>query len=167
MTLREFFDYLGAHPFIVLAYFLGIPFTALLAGFMGKGEGHLSPWKYLYSVLIYLVCVPGIFATAFSVYLFIFERGSIMNANILVQIVPVLSMILTLSIIQRSVPFDYIPGFDKISTLITMICAVLALMYLLDRTRLVVWVNLPVGYFVLILAALLFIVRWGTKRIIR
>lgn len=90
-----------------------------------------------------------------------------MNANILVQIVPILSMILTLSIIQRSVPFDYIPGFDKISTLITMICAVLALMYLLDRTRLVVWVNLPVGYFVLILAALLFIVRWGTKRIIR
>jgi hypothetical protein len=167
MTLQEFFNYLGAHPFMVMAYFLGIPFTALLAGFMSKGEGHLSPWKYLYSTLIYLVCVPGIFATAFSVYVFIFERGSIMNTDVLSQIVPILSMILTLSIIQRSVPFEYIPGFDKISTLITMICAVLALMYLLDRTHLIVWVNLPVIYFVVILAALLFVVRWGTKSLIR
>ena len=72
MTLRELFDYLSANPLAVVAYFFLLLITAILAGFMGKGEGHLSPWKYLYSAIIYLVCVPGIFAAALAVYLFLF-----------------------------------------------------------------------------------------------
>lgn len=166
MTLRDFFEYLGSNPLVVLFYFLAIPFTAFLVGFVGKGQGHLSPWKQLYSMLIYLVCVPGVLATALSVYFFLFERGSIMNANVLVQILPVISMIFTLSIIRSNVDFEYIPGFDKISSLITMICAVFILMYLLDRTHLIAWVNIPVQYFLLILVGLLFAFRWGMKRLI-
>ncbi|MBU6341074.1 MAG: hypothetical protein KGS48_06230 [Bacteroidetes bacterium] len=166
MTLREFFDYLGQNPALVLAYFLVIPFTALLAGWMGKGEGHVSPWKYLYATLIYLVCVPGIFAATLSVYQYIFERGSIMNTDVLTQILPVGSMVLTLSIIRQQVAFADIPGFDKISTLITTIFAVFVLMYVLDRTHLIVWVNVPVFYFILILVALLVVIRWGARRLV-
>ena len=89
MTLREFFDYLGAHPLTVVGFFLLIPLIALMAGWMGRGEGHLSPWRYLYSLLVYAVCIPGIFSITLSVYLFLFERGgSIMNANLLTQVVP-------------------------------------------------------------------------------
>ena len=67
MTLRELFDYLSANPLVVAAYFSLLLFTAILAGLMGKGEGHLSPWKYLYATIVYLVCVPGIFAAALAV----------------------------------------------------------------------------------------------------
>lgn len=166
MTLREFFDYLGTHPLIVLAYFLILPLTALLAGWITKGEGHLSPWKQLYSLIIYLVCVPGIFATALSVYFFLFERGSIMNTNVLIQILPILSMVLTLAIIRGNVSFEYIPGFGKISSLIMMICSVFVLMYLLDRTHIIAWVNVPIQYFLLILIGLLLVFRFGMKRMI-
>lgn len=166
MTLRDFFEYLGANPLVVLLYFLAIPFTAFLVGFVGKDQGHLSPWKQMYSMLIYFVCVPGILATAISVYFFLFERGSIMNTNVLIQILPIISMILTLSIIRSNVDFAEIPGFGKISSLITMICAVFFLMYLLDRTRLIAWVNIPVQYFLLILVGLLFAFRYGMKQLI-
>jgi hypothetical protein len=166
MTLLEFFNYLGENPVYVLAYFIGIPFTAFLAGTLGKGEGHLTPWKQLYSTLIYLVCVPGILATALSVYFFLFERGSIMNSNVLVQVLPIVSMIFTLILIRKNVDFDHIPGFGKMSSLVTLICAVFVVMYILDRARIFIWVNLPVQYFIGILIGLLFVFRWGMKRII-
>ena len=87
MTLQELFDYLSTNPQVVMMFFLGLPLTALLANFMGRGEGHISPWKYLYSALVFLACVPGIFAAALAVYLFLFERGhSIFQADLLTQV---------------------------------------------------------------------------------
>ncbi|HNE28169.1 MAG TPA: hypothetical protein PLW66_03330 [Saprospiraceae bacterium] len=166
MTLRAFFDYLGENPLLLLAYFALIPLTAFLAGMLGRGEGHLSPWKYLYSVLIYGVCVPGIFAVALSVYFFLFERGSIMNANVLIQVLPVVSMVLTLAIIRQNVSFDAVPGFEKISSLMLMIGAVFVLMYLLDRTHLIAFVNVPVQYLILIVAGLLLAFRYGFRQLI-
>lgn len=166
MTLREFFDYLGDNPIILLAYFIGIPFTALLAGALGRGEGHTTPWKYLYSMLIYGACVPGIFAVALSVYFFLFERGSVMNANVYLQILPIVSMVATLAIIRRNVAFDAIPGFDRISSLMLIIGSVFVLMYLLDRTHLIAFVNLPVQYLVLIVAGLLLAFRFGLRQLI-
>ncbi len=167
MTLQEFFDYLSANPFVVLALFLGIPLTALLANFMGRGEGHLSPWKYLYAVLIYAVCIPGIFVAALAIYMFLFERGSsIFNVNLLTQALPVLSMFVTLAIVRRNAPFDYIPGFGKLSSLMLLIAAVFVLMYFLDRIHLVAWVNVPVHYLVLIVVGLLLTFRFGLKRLI-
>ena len=73
MTLREFFQLLADNHLYVIFFFTIIPFAAWLAGLLGKGEGHLAPWKFLYSTLIYLVCVPGIFAVSLDVYLFLFE----------------------------------------------------------------------------------------------
>jgi hypothetical protein len=166
MTLRDFFNYLGENPLLILAYFLFVPFTALLAGWLSRGEGHLSPWKYLYALLIYMVCIPGIFAVAFSVYLFLFESSSIMNANMLVQVLPILSMVLTLAIIRRAVDFDLIPGFDRISSLMLLIAAVFGLMYLLNRTHIVAFVNIPVHYLVLIVIGLLLIFRLTFKRLL-
>jgi hypothetical protein len=165
MTLGQFFDYLSANPAVVLAFFIGIPLTALLAGILGKGEGQLSPWKYLYSVLIYLVCVPGIFAAALAVYLFLFQRGGdIFNVNLLTQVLPVASMILTLGIIRRNTSFDAIPGFGRLSSLMVMIAAVFMLMFLLNRFYLVAWVNVPVHYFLLLVAGLLLAFRFALKR---
>lgn len=167
MTLRELFDYLSDHPAWVVGYFLLIPFTALLAGWLGKGEGHQSPWKYLYSTLVFGVCVPGVFAAALAIYLFIFERGaSIYNANLLTQVLPVVSMILTLGIIRRNTPFEYIPGFGKISDLILMISSVFVLMYFVDRLHLIAWVNVPVQWLLVIVAGLLILFRFGLKRML-
>jgi hypothetical protein len=166
MTLREFFDFLGDNPLIILAYFFFIPFTAWVAGLLGRGEGHLSPWKYLYAALIYAVCIPGIFALTLSVYLFMFERGSVMNVDVLLQALPILSMVLTLAIIRRAVDFDLVPGFGKISSLMMLIATVFILMYLADRTHLIAFVNVPVHYLALIVLGLVLLFRLAFKRLL-
>jgi hypothetical protein len=166
MTLRELFDYLSANPLSVAAYFMLLLITAILAGFMGKGEGHLSPWKYLYSAIVYLVCVPGIFATALAVYLFLFEQGgSIFNVNLLTQVLPVAAMIVTLNVVRRNVEFGYIPGFGRLTDLIMTIVTMFVLMYFLNRLHLVAWVYVPVQWLILIVVGLLLVVRFGLKRL--
>lgn len=166
MTLRELFDYLNDNPLSVVAYFSLVLFTALLAGMMGKGEGHLTPWKYLYSALVYLVCVPGIFAAALAVYLFLFEKGgSIFNVNLLTQVLPVAAMIVTLAIVRRNVAFGDIPGFGRLTDLIMTIFTVFVLMYFLNRLHLVAWVYVPVQWLLLIVVGLLLLVRFGLKRL--
>ncbi|MEK7254979.1 MAG: hypothetical protein AAB316_09560 [Bacteroidota bacterium] len=165
MTLRDFFALLAENPVLILAFFILIPFTAWLAGFMGKGEGHLAPWKYLYSTLIYLACVPGIFAVTLSIYVFVFERRSIYDTDIYTQILPVVSMVVTLLLIRKNVDLDLVPGFDKITGLIMMIAAIFAFMWVLDKTHILVISYLPFWQGILIFIGLLLVIRWGWSRI--
>ena len=164
MTLGEFFEWTSGHPGLLLGYFLGIPLLALLAGLFSKGEGHLSPWKYFYSALIYLVCVPGIFAVTLSIYFFLFERRSILDTNLYTQVLPVLSMAATLLIIRRQVSLDLIPGFDKISGLILIIGTMMSLMWILDKTHIYSFTFMPFYVVILILLAGFIVIRMGIKR---
>ncbi|MCF8248239.1 MAG: hypothetical protein K9J37_23630 [Saprospiraceae bacterium] len=165
MTLQEFFNFLVSNPVWIISYFLLIPFTAWLAGIFGKGEGNMDPWKYLYSALIYLVCVPGIFAIFFNLYLFIFERRSIFQTEIFTQLLPIVSMFVTLLLIRRNVSLDLVPGFDKITGLFMMITAAFAFFWVLDKTHLIVISYLPLWQGLLIFAGLLLVMRWGWGRL--
>ena len=166
MTLQDFFTLLGENPSYILIFFTIIPLTALLANFMGKGEGNMPPWSFLYAVLIYLVCIPGIFAFALSIYQFLFDRRSIMDTDVLSQILPALSMVATLLIIRQNVSFDAIPGFGKLSGLVMMIIATFAFMWFLDRTHIYVMTYLPFWQVILLFVVLFLIIRWGWSKFI-
>ena len=87
MTLGQFFEAVSQQPSIVLFYFFALPFTAFLAIVFGSGEGHVSPWKYLYTVLVYFACIPGIFALTLNAYMFLFERQPIMDRRAYLAII--------------------------------------------------------------------------------
>lgn len=167
MNLQDFFDLLSDNPVWLLAYFLLIPFTAFLAGVLGKGEGHLSPWTYLYSTLIYLVCIPGVFAVTLTVYLFLFERRSIMQTSIFNQVLPILSMMVTLFLIRRNVSLDRIPGFDKITGFIFLMMALFAFLWVMDKTRIWVVSYLPFWQGILIFIGLFLVMKWGWGKMAR
>ena len=165
MTLQEFFQLLANNPVYIILYFTMIPFAAFLAGIFGKGEGHMEPWKYWYAALVYLVAVPGIFAITLSIYLFLFERRSILETDLFTQVLPVASMLLTLWLIRRNVDLDRIPGFGKLSGLIMVITASLGIMWFIDKTRILmvsfIRFELVLGAFII----LLILVRLGWSRL--
>ncbi len=165
MTLRDLLEIASNNPSGPLAFFALAPLTAALALVMGRGEGSQSPWKWLYSVLVYLACVPGVFSVALSVYHFLFEKMSIYQADVFVQILPVLSMVLTLWLIKKNVPFSEIPGFEKISTLVSTIGMVIVLMFFVDRTRIFAFTYVPIHVLLLIFFGLILAIRFGAKRL--
>lgn len=166
MTLQQFFDVLSNNPEIVLFYFIALPLTAFLLGVFGKGEGHKSPWSYAYCCVVYLATIPGIFAVLLNVYFFLFERQSILQANIFTQFLPMLTMVVTLLLIRRNVSLDLIPGFGKITGLILIVGVLIAGMWILDRTHIIAITILPFQYVLLILVALLVLMRVGWSRVI-
>lgn len=135
MTLGEFLNQFGQHHELIVFYAVATPLTALLAGLFSKSQGHLSPWRYLYAILVYISCLPGIFAVTLNIYLWFFEGRSILESDIFTQIIPVLVMLLTLWIIRRSVMLDQIPGFDRISGLLALILIIFAFLWILEKTR--------------------------------
>lgn len=168
MTLQEFFNLLDSpeNAKAVLSFFIAIPALAALLGILARGKGHLSPWKYLYAVMIYLVAIPGIFALTLNVYLFLFEQQSIMNTNLYTQVLPVLSMILTLVIIRSYVDLGWIPWFNKLPGLFMVIASAFAIMWGVDRTRIWVISFLRFEYVILIFILLLILIRYGWSRIV-
>lgn len=167
MTLNDLFEYALSNPLNVVFYFCIIPFAALLAGWMEREEGHLPPWNYLYSTLIYLVAVPAILSVAFNIYKWMFERGSILNANLLLQVLPVASMLLTFFIVKKQVRIESLPGFDRLGGLVVIISAVMAIMWFMDKIRIIAFTYIPIHYVLVIFLVLLVVVRFGWKRLAR
>lgn len=165
MTLADLFNKASGEPTYIILFFVMIPVTALWTGWISKDEGWNSPWKYIYSTLLYLASVPGIFAVSLGVYLFLFERRSVFETNVLIEIMPIISMIATILIVRKNVDISYIPGFDKLSGLIMMISSALAIMWFVDRTRIIVFSYLPIQYLLLIFVGLLLFIRIGWSRL--
>jgi len=139
MTLEEFFRLLAEHPLWLVGYFGALPLLAWATADLSRGKGHLDPWRYVYSVLIYLSAVPGIFSLTLSLWVFLFERRSIFQ-------------------------MDVLPGFDRLSGLVMMIVALLVFFWILDKTRIIVFSYMPFGYAILIFAGLLVVAHFGWKR---
>ncbi len=167
MTLQQLFQRIGENPNFLLFYFLVIPVAAIIAGFLGKGEGHISPWKYLYATLIYMVSVPGIFAVALNVYFFLFQRGNVMQTDVYLQILPIIVMLVTIFLIRRNVDLKLIPGFDKISGLWFMLFATMFLMWFLEKIHIVVFSYLPFQYLLGFFALLFALIYFGWRKFVK
>lgn len=165
MTLQELFALVSHDPSYIIFYFLAMPCIAVLVGFMSAGEGNLSPWRECYSVLIYMVCIPGVFALTLCCYNFFFERQSFLNLNIFVYFLPIISMLITLMFIKSKVAFEAIPGFDKITGLLMVITATFVAMLLIQKTHIwVVFVG-SIAHLAIAFVVLFLIIRFGMKRL--
>lgn len=157
MTLSQLFDYISQHPWPAALYFILLPFVTWFIGIVATGSRDVKFWSYIYAVLVYAVCIPGVFAVTLNIYLFLFERQSIWQANIILQYLPILSMAISLILIKNKIPFKLIPGFGKISGFLTLIAALIGVMWFFDRIRLVAFTYVPfsvilIGFILTLLA---------------
>lgn len=165
MTLNELFNFLSENPVYSIAYLLAIPALSGIIGILADDKAGEDPWRYFYMLLLYLISIPGIFAFTLLVYSFLFERQSVYDIDLITHVLPILSMVVTVWLTRRTVSLDDIPGFGKLTGLIMMITTALVLLWVLDKTRIVLFTYLPFIYVFLILVALLLIFRWGLKRV--
>ncbi|GAB3759746.1 hypothetical protein [Spirosoma pomorum] len=166
MTLREVFQSLSGHPFLLFVLLMAVPTGAFFVNSLsGTTAESIWKWRYTYAVLIYLACIPGIFAVTLNIYLFLFERQSVWDTNLMMQVLPILTMVATLYLIRQEIPFDYVPGFDQLSSFLMLIAALIGLLWIADRTRLIAVTYIPFTYVVIGFVALLLIIRLAWKRL--
>ena len=97
----------------------------------------------------------------------IFRLRINLDTNLLTQVLPIISMITTLTIIKAQVNLDLIPGFDKLSGLIIILGALICLMWIIDKTHIYAITIIPFYVVVLILLAGFFVIRMGMRRLVK
>lgn len=165
MTLGDVLNHIADNPFYIIYYFSAIPLGAFLANTFGKGEGHLNPWCLFYSVLIYLVAIPGIFSIILNLYHILFENHSVYELKLFVQVLPIVSMALTFYLIRKNVDFKEIPGFGKLINLLGLIAAIMVILFILEKLRILVFTYIPIIWFLVALILLFVGIRLGTKKL--
>jgi hypothetical protein len=167
MTLRDAFEALSGQPTLLFLLLMAVPTGAFLINlWSGETAEDIWKWRYVYSTLVYTACIPGVFALTLNVYLFFFERQSIWDVNLALEVLPILTMVATLMLIRRKIPFNYLPGFGRLSGFLLLIAALMGLLWIIDRTRIYAVSYIPISYVVIGFVALLLVIRYAWSRLL-
>ena len=164
MTFRELTQLAAQNPWLLIGFFSAVPLLAYLFGWIhGTGKGGQSPWRYLYSCLIYITSFCGVFSVLLGAYTVFFTSESLLDLDLLVFLLPIVSMGLTLVLIRKNVSFDDIPGFDRLSGLMVLIGITFVLALAVQKTR--IWLLFGSSFLTLIVgvAVLFALVKWAAS----
>jgi len=168
MTLRDLTQAAGNHPVPVVAVLVSLPVLAWLVGVCHrKGEGRNAPWKFAYSVLVYLACIPGTFAATLTAYAMFFRNESLLDANLFIYFLPILSMVATLVMVSKRVGFKDVPGFDRLSGLMVLMACSFGIALAIHKTRIFIGFFGSVEMLFVLAAGIFALLKWGGYMLFR
>lgn len=164
MTLQDLIYWFGENQTGVLGYFgVLLVFTLILIAIVNNSN--FDAVKYLLSAVVYAVTVPGILSAIILLYSLFILKADLLNVNVVVYFVPVIAMVLTLVIMNKKVPMRKIPGFDRLSGLMIMICVAFSIVFVLQKTYFGIFLFGGFTQLLVVFAVLLIIIRVAWARI--
>ena len=125
-----------------------------------------KPLAWLYAVLIYVTSVPGVFALTLTLYTLLFTSETLLDVNLSVYGLPILTMGLTLGFLNRVVDFDLLPGFERLSGLMVLMAVSFAIVFVLFRLRVFLFFGGSMGTFIALFAIAFALLKVGAKRLL-
>jgi hypothetical protein len=163
MNLSDLLASVEARPAPVLGYFLALPAVAWLAGrFHPRGTVFQSPVRWVYSAVLYGAAIPGIVAGVALADTLAHER--LMQAGVLSQLLPLLSMLITVGIIRRQAAPEHIPGFSQMTGFLLLLVFTAVGVFLLMQIR--IWIFIGGGMWTLLISmtVLFLLLKWAFER---
>lgn len=167
MTINDLIAAASQYPLAIVLLLGPLPVFAWLLGRVSAGAATETPWRNLYSVLVYAACIPGIMAAVLTAYSLFFTRTNLLQVNILVYLLPIVVMIATLALIGRKVDFDSIPGFDRLSGLMLVLAISFAVALFIVKSRIWLFFGSSIMTLLLVAIAAFFLLRWGGSKLFR
>lgn len=164
MTLLELFDLIDRHPLPVLAYFAGLPLMAwAFSHYRSAVPLRESPLRWLYSAILYGVCMPGIIAAvALADNL---AHGGVMQVGLYTQLLPLLSMLAVFALFRQLPGLEAIPGFRRLTGFIWLLILTAIALWLLMRTRIWIIFGGGIGTLLILMALLFLALKWAFDRV--
>ncbi|WP_034228846.1 hypothetical protein [Aquimarina pacifica] len=167
MTVQDFITWFGSNSNIVLSYYVVIILISLIGMLFVKPPNFRPPITYLYSMIVYAVTIPGLFALILLLYSFFFLRTNLLQVDLITYFVPILAMIITLVIVNKTVEMSKIPGFGKLSGLFVLIIVTFVITYVLQRMFFGVFFVGRIQHLVVFFLVLLFVLKIAWNRIVK
>ncbi|MFH0821821.1 MAG: hypothetical protein V2B18_03660 [Pseudomonadota bacterium] len=166
MTVRELTELAGSQSSAIALLFASLPLIGALVGRLhGKGRGGGSPWRYLYSWIVYSACVPGMLSAVLTGYVLFFTRQNLLDVDPVIYFLPIISMTVTLILVSRSVSFEEIPGFDRLSGLMVVLAITFVSALALHKTRIWLVFSDSAATLAAMVVGLFLLLKWGTNRL--
>lgn len=138
MHLNELIVFLTQDKMALGVYFLLIPVCTLLLSKVAIGaKAEEAPYRYLYSILIYAICIPGVFSGTIWGYSMFFEQHALTDLNIFVYYLPLAAMLGTIGLLYKKVSIRALPWFGELYELLLLIAIAFGTLLLLMKSELV------------------------------
>ncbi len=169
MSIQDFIGLLERiHPLALLGAFVFPPVAAWLLSLLhGRGNGGRNPWRYIHSLFVYLVCIPGMFSGVLIAYGLFFLRQNLLQVNVFVYFVPILSMILTLAVVGRNASWDRLPGVDRLYALMVVLVITFSVTLAIQKTRIWIFFGGSVKILIIIAVVCFILLRLSMRRLFR
>ncbi len=168
MTINDLVREAGRQPWLLVGIFAGLPAAAWITGKLHRDDrGDNAPWKFIYAVLVYLACIPGLFSAVLTGYALFFTGQNLANVDLLVYFLPIVSMVLTLVFVRWRVRFDQVPGFGRLSGLMTMIGASFVIALAIQKTRIFLFFGASIETLFVLAGAIFGLLKGGAYLLFR
>ncbi|MDE0298940.1 MAG: hypothetical protein OXN17_09930 [Candidatus Poribacteria bacterium] len=124
MSVNELLERLEDYTGWAVCFFAALPIIALIVSFVYKRVARRKLIESVFSAIIYVSAVPGVFACILIFYLLFFTGTNLLNINIVSSFLPIVSMGLVFGIIGKNSNFDDLPGFGRLTGLMLLIAIV-------------------------------------------
>lgn len=163
-SLLDLIQRLGSHRGIAAAVLIAIPALSWIVGLLLKRVSRKAAATFL-AVPIFLTVPLGTIMACVLGYLVFIARENVLAAYDAVLLFgPILSMALTLFAASKVLPFEEIPGFDRLSGLVLVAAVAFIFVYLLDRFALRLFFIASLPMLALIFVVLFVLLRVGLSR---
>ena len=138
MSVNELLERLDDYTGWAVCFFAALPMLALMVSLLYKRAAKSAFVESVFSAIIYLSAIPGVFAGILIFYLLFFTRTNLMNVDIVFSFLPVISMGLVFGIIGKNANFDDLPGFGRLTGLMLLIAIVSSVTLAIYKLRIFV-----------------------------
>lgn len=167
MTVGELFDLLRNNPNYIIGGAAAVMVVLCLLYLVPSRKRYQSPWKFIYTLILYTATVPAIFVVTLFLYYFLFERSQMVSFDFLLHGIPLLLMVVTYAIVKNQVKIAYIPGFGRLTSIITLVALVLIFLWFFDRVHIFTVTLLPLPILIGILVGGIILFRIMMTRMLK
>ncbi|WP_018693125.1 hypothetical protein [Algicola sagamiensis] len=133
MSINELIREASKFQTEVIIFFVALPVLTFLLLLVYKQKERHHIGDYVLSILIYLVSIPGCFSFALVFYNLLILKGNILNVDLVIYFLPLISMLTVFGLIARKTDFLHLPGFGRLSGLLLMMVLTCIVLFVLHR----------------------------------
>jgi hypothetical protein len=94
-------------------------------------------------------------------------RENLLDVNPLVYFLPIIPMIVTLVFIHKTVSFDDVPGFNRLSGLMVMVACSFAVALAIQKTKIWIFFGGSIERLFILAAGIFGLLKWGAYMVFR
>lgn len=167
MTVQDLINNITSNSEFILNYYIGLLVVSLLGMLFVNSNNFKAPINYLYSILIYLIAIPGTLAIILLTYNFFYLKSNLMQLEVVVYYLPIIAIVVLFAIINKTVSLKYIPGFDKISGLFSIIFVTFIFTYLIQKVFIGIFFIGSITQLLVIFGVLFIVLKVGWSKVIK